>query len=204
LSDVVVYMEGGGDTRDGKAALRIGMTAFLRTLKEMANIRRHNLKIVPCGGRTEARDAFLNAVKVASDDRSFLLVDSEEEVVHASKQHLKDRDGWNLNGISEREIHLMAQTMETWIVADVKTLTAYYGKNFLPNSLPKAVNLELVAKAKVADILRHATSKTQKGEYHKINHASALLQKIRPEEVRSRCSFCLRLFEILENEIAHM
>ncbi len=189
MSDVVVYMEGGGDTRDGKAALRIGMTAFLRTLKEMANARRHNLKIVPCGGRTEARDAFLNATKIAPDDHAFLLVDSEEQVVHAPKQHLSHRDGWNLNAIPERKIHLMVQTMETWIVADVEALIAHYGKNFLPNSLPKAVNLELVPKAKVADVLRHATGKTLKGEYHKINHASALLQRIRPEEVRSRCPF---------------
>jgi hypothetical protein len=199
-----VYLEGGGDTRDGKVALRIGMTAFLRTLKEIANARGHNLKIVPSGGRTEARYAFLNASKVAPDVRAFLLVDSEEQVDYGPRRHLQDRDGWNLNHVAEPHIHLMAQTMETWIVADIETLTAYYGQHFLANALPKALNLELVPKGKVAEALRHATSKTQKGEYHKINHASVLLQRIRPEEVRSRCSFCVRLFTTLENEIAHM
>jgi hypothetical protein len=91
----------------------------------------------------------------------------------------------------------MAQTMETWIIADPDALSAYYGHTFRKNVLPRAQNLEAVAKDDVAKALAEATRDTQKGSYHKIRHASDLLKQIDPAKVQKRCRHCVRLFETL-------
>jgi hypothetical protein len=96
----------------------------------------------------------------------------------------------------------MIQTMEAWIVADAVALAAYYGQRFNGNSLPKALNLETVAKTEVASALEQATRATQKGAYHKIRHASDLLQRIDRQKVRQRCPSCERLFDTLGGMIA--
>jgi len=75
--------------------------------------------------------------------------------------------------------------------------TRYHGQGFRPNALPRAADLETVAKTDFAHALEHATRATQKGPYHKIHHASALLERIDPATVTQRCRHCRRLFEIL-------
>jgi hypothetical protein len=87
--------------------------------------------------------------------------------------------------------------MEAWIVADPDALAAYCGQKFRNNALPKAQNLETVAKNDVAKALEEATRDTQKGSYHKIRHASDLLRLIDQEKVRKRCPRCARLFDTL-------
>ena len=99
-------------------------------------------------------------------------------------------------------IHLMAQTMETWILADSEALAKYYGQNFAPNALPKSDDLERVSKADVEQALKRATQKTQKGAYHKIKHASDLLKRIDPEKARKKCRHCDRLFSVLNHVMA--
>ena len=133
-----------------------------------------------------------------------LLVDSEAAVTTASpSHHLQARPGdeWDLAGVCEDHIHLMVQTMETWIVADPDTLQRYYGHNFNSNPLPQRDDLESVGKDAVADALRQATRRTSKGEYHKISHASDLLKQIDPTMVRRRCAHCERLFDVLSHVI---
>ena len=53
----------------------------------------------------------------------------------------------------------------------------------------------------VERLLERATAGTQKGRYHKIRHASDLLQWIDPETVKTRCRHCERLFIELERLI---
>lgn len=76
-----------------------------------------------------------------------LLVDSEGPVAdpHSPRTHLKQRDGWDLPAISERSIHLMIQTMEAWIIADVDAVAGYSGQHFLKKALPAAQHLERFA-----------------------------------------------------------
>ena len=125
-----------------------------------------------------------------------LLVDAEGPVNQAPRRHLRDRDGWNLSFTGENTVHLMVQTMETWIVADSEALKSYYGNSgFKAKGLPKATNLETVPKAAVESSLRTATEETQKGRYQKIKHASDLLKRIDVERVKNRCSHCRRLFD---------
>ena len=194
-------MEGGGEGKDGKASLRQGMDALLQPLKEAASAKALRWRLVPCGGRAQAFRSFRNAAANGGDAVVVLLVDAEEPVNGAPRSHLESRDGWDMSFASEDKIHLMAQVMETWIIADPDALSTYYGQNFKGNALPRMTNLEEVAKADVARGLDRATEHTRKGRYHKIKHASDLLERIDVERVKQRCPHCERLFEVLKRMI---
>ena len=135
-------MEGGGEGNATKAALRQGMDTFLQPLKEAARDKALGWKLVCCGPRNEAFQRFQNAVNSRDNVVNVLLVDAEGPVKNPTRRHLQDRDGWNLRFTPEETVHLMVQTMETWIVADAAALRSYYGRDFRENRLPKATNLE--------------------------------------------------------------
>jgi Domain of unknown function (DUF4276) len=193
-------MEGGGDSKEGKARLRQGMAEFVR--KVVAQ-KKPGWKIVPCGSRNDAHDAFRNANRTSPESFNVLLVDSKEAVAQAQspRNHLQQRDRWDLKGVNEDSIHLMIQIMETWIIADPDTVAAYYKQHFLKNALPRDQNIEGVGKGQIYGALHHATMKTQKKEYRKIRDAAALLEAIDPVIVRRRCPSCDRLFATLERAI---
>ena len=193
-------MEGGGDGKDGKAALRQGMNAFLGEAKAAAESLGWRWQLTACGGRDRARRGFLRALEnQGAKDVAILLVDAEGSLTREPIDHLQDRDGWDLISASERAVHLMVQTMETWIVADPAALAGFYGQGFRASALSSAVDLEAVPKKDVARDLREATRRTSKGEYHKIRHVRALLETIEPGKVRQRCQSCERLFTDLKD-----
>ena len=197
MSGIAIYMEGGGESNATKAALRQGMDEFLRPLKDAARKKALPWKLVCCGPRKEAFQRFQNAVNNRAAAVNVLLVDAEGPVNQLPRRHLQARDEWNLSFTGENTVHLMVQTMETWIVADPAALSKYYGQGFRTNKLPKATDLEPVPKADVERSLREATEKTQKGDYQKIKHASDLLKRIDVESVKGRCYHCRRLFDAL-------
>ena len=196
--NVAIYMEGGGDSAGSKAELRRGMDVFLTEIKDACRTRAWHWKLVCCGSRDEAHKYFKNERANGDAGIVVLLVDSEAPVDIEPADHLVKRDRWDdLHGADGEMIHLMVQTMETWIVADRAALKGYYGRSFRENVLPRRQNLEEVGKNDVAEGLRSATVGTQKGAYHKIRHARHLLQLIDPMTVRERCRHCGRLFETL-------
>ena len=197
MSGVAIYMEGGGDGKGAKAALRQGMDALLRPLKEAARAKALRWQLVPCGGRDKAFHGFWSAAVNGDDTIVVLLVDAEGPVNGARRSHLESRDGWDIQFADEDTVHLMVQTMETWIVADPDALSTYYGQRFNGNVLPRAKNLEEVVKADVERALNQATKRTTKGRYHKIKHARDLLKRIEVERVKQRCPHCARLFNVL-------
>lgn len=194
-------MEGGGDNRDRKTALRQGMDALLAPLKDAAERKDLRWKLVCCGSRNAALRAFRNAAASGRDAFVALLVDAEGPVSESPSRHLASRDGWDVAFADEASIHLMVQVMETWIVADVDSLAAYYGQQFRRNALPSARNLEDVPKAELERALRFATERTTKGRYHKIRHARHLLRRIDLDAVRQRCKHCDRLFTTVSAQI---
>ena len=197
MSGVAIYMEGGGDGKSAKAAIRQGMDALLRPLKDAARVKALHWKLVPCGGRDEAFRGFRNAVGNGADAFVVLLVDAEGPVNRAPRSHLQSRDRWDMGFAGEDTIHLMVQVMETWIVADPDALSRYYGRSFNSNVLPKGENLEREPRADVERVLNQATDRTRKGRYHKIRHASDLLKQIDVGRVKARCPHCARLFDKL-------
>lgn len=196
MTGAAIYLEGGGDSAEQKARLRQGIGDFLSDLRDRARARQLRWKIVPCGGRVAAHDAFAHAQATDLDTLSVLLVDSEDPVMSGPIEHLRTRDGWPLNGVQPDQVHLMVQSMETWIVADADALAAYYG-HFHRNALPAAIDLETVGRADVAATLAHATKDTQKGGYRKIRHGADLLSRLDTARVQARCPHCRRLFERL-------
>ena len=201
MEGVAIYMEGGGDGHNGRAALRIGMDALLRPLKEIARRDRLRWKLVVCGGRDAAFKRFRNAAN-RDDAIVALLVDSEGPVSATPTLHLAQRDGWHLQFADGDAIHLMVQVMETWIVADVGAVSRYYGSGFERDRLPRHAVLEEVPKADVMRALERATTATSKGSYRKIRHASELLARIDPEVVKQHCPHFERLWGWLELQLS--
>ena len=62
-------------------------------------------------------------------------------------------------------------------------------------------NVEQIAKTQLEPLLRAATRTTQKGEYHKIRHASKLLEIINAGVVRRASTHCERLFTTLTEKM---
>ncbi len=201
MTRVAIFMEGGG-SGERRVLLRKGMDAFLRAVRAAARAKALKWRVTACGPRNNAYRQFRRAAEERPGDILFLLVDSEEGVKGSPRLHLATRDAWDgLEHFREDQIQLMVQTMETWIIGDPATLHAYYGREFNANALPKRENLEQVPKRVVSSGLARATERTQKGECHKIRHASVLLALIDSEKVRARCPHCERFFDSLASAI---
>ncbi|BAC89093.1 DUF4276 family protein [Gloeobacter violaceus] len=202
---IAIYVEGGGDSSESKAQLRQGFEALFGPQKQAARSRRLGWKLVMCGSRQKTYRAHINAMEQSADSIVVLLVDaegsvpSESDMAHAT--HLRERDNWDLSSTPAERIHLMVQTMESWLIADADALMHYYGQGFNSSALPQRQNLEEEPKQAIDAALTRATQQTQKGEYEKIKHASQLLRKIRPERVAARCPRFARLTQWLDKTI---
>ena len=199
MNSIAIFMEGGGQRKEDQAILRNGMEVFLRELKKTARAKSWRWNLSCSGSRDIAFKRFEDARKRGGHTLVVLLVDSEGPVKASPREHLFAIDGWNMRDSNEDAIHLMAQTMETWLLADSESLANYYGQKFARNALRKSDDLERVPKADVEQALKRATRKTQKGAYHKnkIKHAGDLLELIDPKKTRKKCRHCERLFSVL-------
>ncbi|MCY4521465.1 MAG: DUF4276 family protein [Caldilineaceae bacterium] len=198
MNGITIYVEGGGDQSGTKREFRKGMDAFLSELKSAARAKSWHWKLVPGGGRQRTYDAFCNACRNEDNTVIVLLVDSEGPVPRYTTPvgFLRNSDGWELSGIDEEVVHLMVQTMETWIVSDPDALSRYYGRDLRHRVLPSVQkNLENISKRDIEKSLTHATNLTRKGTYHKIKHGTALLEEIDSQKVRNRCPSCDRFFD---------
>jgi hypothetical protein len=212
VTEIAVYIEGGGNTVGIQTELRQGFDAMFKREKLKASEKKVSLRFIFRGGRDDAYQAFINALRENPERINAPLVDSEIPIAPAPKDkvgeidkvqdallrvaHLRQKqgtgargqgDGWELSDRLAERVHLMVQCMEAWIVADPEKLEEFFKQKFKKNSLPKRENLEEEPKADLYDKLRNATKDTQKGEYGKIKHASKLLGMIDPNEVAKHC-----------------
>jgi hypothetical protein len=198
VKEIRIYIEGGGDKKDTKKAIRIGFSEFLKDLRQIAQKNRIRWKIIVCGSRKNAFGDFKNALKANPNAFNVLLVDAEAPVNTTPCQHLKLRDNWDLDNIDDEHCHLMVQTMEAWLIADIEALKKFYGSGFkekvLSNNNPE---VEKIDKKQLEHSLKAATRHTQKGEYHKIQHASKLLALLEVDKIRQVAPHCDRLFTTL-------
>lgn len=191
--EIRVYLEGGGESRDSKEAIRGGF----RQLLERAGIA---AKVIACGGRDKAFKGWRNALLSHPEALNVLLVDAEAAVKEGSSpwNHFKTTDrSWQIPPQSENRCHLMVQVMEAWFIADPEALAAYYGQGFSSKAIPGRNNVEEIPKTDILEALKSATKETRKRRYHKIHHASDLLARIDPAKVRKRAPHCERLLATL-------
>lgn len=202
VSEIRVYIEGGGDSRFGKDQLRKGFRIFLEDLYQEA--RQRGVRFHPpvlCGGRNSAFDDFRTALVSHPHAFNVLLVDAEAPVIATPWAHLKIRDGWDNPGVNDDSCHLMVQTMEAWFIADADALASYYGQGFHRGAIPANPNVESIAKAAIETALVNSTRHTGKQKYNKIQDASRLLERIDPDIVRAKAPHCDRLFTLLAGKM---
>lgn len=201
VREIRIYIEGGGDRSDTKAAIREGFNGFLRPLRELAQQREIRWSLIACGTRRNAFESFKIALDQHPEAFNVLLVDSESPVSRPPWEHLRNEDGWNVAGLSESQCHLMVHVVEAWLVADPGTLATFYGQGFLQNALPRRTDVEEIDKEQLFRSLERATRQSRKGAYHKIRHCSLLLKLLEQGRVRSRARHCDLLFTTLEAKI---
>ena len=202
-SEIRIYIEGGGDSKDTKSALRRGFGEFFDELRQKARGKGIRWNIIACGARNQAYSGFVNSMKNYPSAFSVLLVDSEGAMNFGDCKWtcLKMRDGWNDCGATEDQCHLMVQTMEAWFLADAVSLSSYYGKHFKSNSIQGYQDVETISKDQIIPILNKAIKGTKKGTYHKIHHGAKLLTKIDPSKVRSKSKHCNDFFEKINERL---
>ncbi len=193
-----IYVEGGGEQKIGKEKVRQGFGQFFqKALGESST----SIRVIACGGRSATFRDFKNGVDAHPDEFVILLVDSEARVVDGDTvwTHLKKRDpSWEKPlSTTEDQFHLMVQTMEAWLIADLQALQNFYKQHFNENPIPKNSNVEDIEKARLEPALQNASKNTTKGIYHKINHGPQLLGMIDPQRVQKASRHCKRLLDKL-------
>jgi hypothetical protein len=201
VKEIRLYIEGGGNSKNTKFLMHQGFNKFFSPIAELAQTHKIRWKIIICGSRNNAFRDFSIALKAHPNAFNVLLVDAEGPVNTTACQHLKQRDNWELAQVDDEQCHLMVQTMEAWLIADIDTLKKFYGQGFKENSIPKNPNVEQIDKQQLEPSLKAATRKTSKGEYHKIQHASKLLALLNVDKVRLAAPHCERIFTVLTQKM---
>ncbi len=206
VKDIAIYVEGGGDTAQTLAPFGRGMSAFLKPVVDQVRARHIRWRVIPCGGRQAAYEAFVDALEKESQVFNVLLVDSEDpiSIAVAPWTHLRHRvgDGWaQPAGADESSCQVMVACMEAWFLADPAGLRRHFGGNFNVAALPPAAQAETRSKSDIEQALRQATKNTKAKEYRKIRDGAKLLEKVDPAEVRKNCKWCERLFQALGSAI---
>jgi Domain of unknown function (DUF4276) len=194
---VKIYVEGGGQSD----YLKREFTRKFRELLIRAGLDGRLPEIHPCGTRGKTFSSFCTAHSQAIEGTfCILLVDSEGPVPanQRPRAYLKKRDRWDSpRNASDRQIHLMIQCVETWLLADIRSLKNFYGQGFKERGLPTR-NWEGLAKDDVFQKLKAATSKSKsKGPYNKAAHSFDLLSKLDPVKLKSACPSAKR-FDVLD------
>lgn len=196
VTEIRLYIEGGGETRGMQAPLREAFQTFLAPLREQARARRVGWSVVLCGGIGQTFDAFTNALEDHPNALNILLVDADAPVEdgRTPAQHLASMHQWRVQPDASKGCHLMVQVMESWFVADRQALRLFYRSALVESALPATTNIETVPK----DDIMAALDKATRGSYHKGKHAPKLLGLLDCETVKAASPHCRGLFACIE------
>ena len=197
-----VYLEGGGDSKEGKVRCREGF----RKLFEKCGFSGRMPALVACGARNDAYDDFKTAhANAASDDFIGLLVDSEEPVadVEQAWQHVGQGavDNWpKPSGAKEEQLMFMTTSMETWIVTDREALKAHFGPRLNESALPAVQDMEKRDRRAILSALQIA-SRNCPGPYNKGPKSFELLGKLNPAVLEQHLPSFKRARRILDGSL---
>jgi hypothetical protein len=90
--------------------------------------------------------------------------------------------------------------MESWIASDRQALRKHYGANLQENALPKLHAMESRDRHTVQDALADAT-RNCKNAYRKGTRSFAVLEQLRPEELRKHLPSFVRCERILKSKL---
>jgi hypothetical protein len=193
LVDAIIYVEGGGDSKE----LRVRCREGFRKLLIKAGFDRRMPRLVACGGRNATFDSFETAL-LGSHDYVGMLVDSEDPRGGGDEwEHLRLRDKWvKPAGATNEQVLLMTTCMETWIVADHGALERHYGAHLRKNSLPALQSLEERDRHDVQEALIAAT-KDCTNCYRKGVRSFEALAQLDPDTLRQHLPSFKRVCEVL-------
>ena len=177
-----IYLEGGGNSKEGKVRCREGY----RKLFEKCGLTGRMPALVACGSRNDAYDDFKTAhSKSTAGDFTGLLVDSEELVTDIEKtwDHVSQKTGdkWSRPiGTDDEQLMLMTTSMETWIVTDRNALKSHFGPRLSESALPPVQNMEQRNRHDILNALQNASGDCP-GPYAKGPKSFELLGKLNPD-----------------------
>jgi len=216
---VKLFVEGGGNSKSLRTECRAAFNTFL----QKAGLSGYMPRIVASGSRSEAYSDYCTALR--NGENAVLLVDSEAAVIipkdtfdYAADDprtwnpwyHLTSRRGqagdiadpWvKPSDADDGSCHLMVQSMESWLLADIEALISFYGPELKEKSIPSRSDIENIAKSDVLDALKAATRYTQKGSYDKGNHSFRILRVLNPERVISSSPWARRFVMLLSEKM---
>lgn len=169
MTEIRIYFE-------GDKALRQGFSQFLVPIRDAARARRIGFRPVAVDGKSE--ENFQIGIRSHPDACNVLLREGPDAPQRES-------------------VFWMVQLMEAWFLADQDALQRFYGDGFRRNALKQNPQVEQILKADVLESLNRATRETQKGRYHKTQHAPLILESLDPAKVRAAAPNCDRLFRAL-------
>ena len=197
-----VYLEGGGNSKEGKVRCREGF----RKLFEKCGFSGRMPALVACGSRSDAYDDFKTAhSKSAAGDFTGLLVDSEDPVADVDKpwEHVAQRTGDNWSrptGSDDEQLMLMTTSMETWLATDRDALRAHFGSRLNESSLPPVQDMEQRDRHRILNALQDA-SKDCPGTYAKGPKSFELLGKLNPDVLEQYLPSFERARRILNSKL---
>src|SRR3954452_7989675 len=130
VSEIRIYVEGGGRDSVSRRNIREGFSEFFSPLMMLARKRGISWKVIPSGSRNSAFENFTMALAEHSRAFNVLLVDSEERVSLPRWEHLRRQDRWKVRNLPDEHCHFMVCTVEAWLVADPDALVGFYGQGF--------------------------------------------------------------------------
>lgn len=196
----VIYLEGGGDSKELHTRCREGF----RKLLEKCGYKGSMPRLTACGGRESTFADFRVAHESrAPEDYVAMMIDSEHplEDTEVTWDHLTSRDGWERPpDAADDQVLFMTTSMETWIITDRDSLRSHYGSQLQVSALPALTILETRNRHDIQDALVRAT-RNCKNAYRKGKRSFDVLSKLMPDSLKPHLPSFRRNLEILDEKL---